>query len=301
MKSIWLLVFAFAAFATTNSHAVEPTGRYLDIVNQMKAVQTNHSGFVSMFSLGANDDGVEIYALRISTTPTNMDPQKAGHLVVATHHGNEVEAATFAIDFINDLVARYESSELYRGRLSDIEWTVVPVLNVSGYNAKNRYEHGQDPNRDYPGPCVTGEGGRLKSIRQVMNLLNSRVFAGSLTVHGYAGAMTYPWGVNVDDTRTKDDNRYSAILAKAASLNGYSYGTSTDIVYPCDGAFEDFVYWRHGIWSLLLELKSGSASDRKMTVPAIAKYFDELDASPSVQNQLTSQCHSAGRLDLGRE
>ena len=40
-----------------------------------------------------------------------------------------------------------------------------------------------------------------------------------------------------------------------------NWGASTDVVYPCDGAFEDYAYWKHGMWSLLLELDSGSASD----------------------------------------
>ena len=128
--------------------------------------------------------------------------------------------------------------------------------------------------------------------------LTSRTFTGSLTVHGYLGAITYPWGVDVDNTHTLDHNQYEQITSKAAAIAGYHYGTSTDIVYPCEGAYEDYVYWKHGMWSLLLELKSGSEDDIQKTTQATFSWFDQLDSSPSVKNQFTGHCNRSGRVDL---
>ncbi len=272
--------------------AASPTGRYKDVVDKMNQLQTQFPQFASVYSIGQNDDGVDIYAMRISLTPTKMDPTKAGYLVVGTHHGNELYAATFSVEFLQSVLARYTSHELFHSNLPDIEWTFVPVLNISGYNANNRYEDGQDPNRDYPGPCISAQGGKLKSIKLMMNLLESRVFAGSLTVHGYLGGLTYPWGVDVDKTATKDQNFYDSVFSKAAKLNGYRYGTSTDVVYPCDGTFEDYVYWKKGIFSMLLELVDGSTQDRADTVKSTTLFFDSLDSSPSVNNQFTTSCRS---------
>jgi len=269
-----------------------PTGRYKDVVDKMTSLQQQYASISSMFSIGQNDDGVDIYAMRISLTPAKIDPSKVGYLVVGTHHGNELYAATFTVEFLQSVLARYTSSELVHSTLPETEWTFVPVLNVSGYNADDRYEHGQDPNRDYPGPCISAAGGKLKSIRLMMNLLDTRIFTGSLTVHGYLGGLTYPWGVDVSDTHTKDQNLYDSLFSKAAALNGYRYGTSTDVVYPCDGAFEDYVYWKKGIYSMLLELVSGSDQDRADTLKATTLYFDSLEASPSVSNQFTTQCRS---------
>ena len=172
----------------------------------------------------------------------------------------------------------------------------VPVLNISGYNANSREEHGIDPNRQYPGPCVPNNTTSLKSIQLVQALAGARNYAASLTVHGYAAALTYPWGVDSSNTHTLDDNAFERATAKAASLNGYQHGTSTDIVYPCDGAFEDYVYWKHGIWSLLLELKDGTPDDIKATEQAVYSWFSEVDSSPSVKNQMTGKC--SGRLSM---
>lgn len=288
-------------FATIAVHADEPTGRYKNIVDKIKELNKTYPNYSSLISIGQNDEGTELYGLRISTKPGAVDPSKVGHLVVGTHHGNESHAATFVVKFMESLLKDYASSDAYRTNLADTEWTLIPVLNVTGYNANNRYERGLDPNRDYPGPCTSGAGGKLKSIRTMMDFAKSRIFTGSLTVHGYAGALTYPWGVDVGNTHTQDHNQFASITKKAAAMNGYNSGTSTDIVYPCDGSFEDYSYWKHGMWSLLLELESGSANDLAKTVEATRFYFSQLDSSPSVKNQLMSSCQRSGRPDLGIE
>lgn len=295
-KIYWILFFAI--LSTTNTFAAE---RYQKIVDRLNTLKGKYPLVSHIFSIGNNDDNVPLYAMRVSLTPTVADPQKIAHLVVGTHHGNELAAPEFAMYFLEQLLAKYSSSDLYRENFPDKEFVIIPVLNVSGYNAANRNEKGRDPNRDYPGPCFSAVGGKLKSIRAIMEHLTTRTYVGSLTVHGYVGALTYPWGVNVSNPQTLDQNAFEKITKKAAELNGYRYGTSTDVVYPVDGAFEDYTYWKHGIWSLLLELRDGSASDIQRTSDAIFTYFDGIDSSPSTKNQLTSACQRAGALDLHNE
>jgi Zinc carboxypeptidase len=279
--------------------AAPPTGRYKQIVDQMNTLQTQYPTLAHVYSIGQNDDGVDIFALRISTTPNELDPKKVGHILVGTHHGNESAAATFVMRFSQRLLTRYGSKEIFEGNLGDLEWTVVPVLNISGYNANNRYEHGYDPNRDYPGPCTSDPGGHLKSIRMMMELMGKRIYSGSVTVHGYIGVLAYPWGMELTNTHTHDDNLFAQITQKAARINGYQAGISTDIIYPADGCYEDHAYLKYGMWSLLVELKDGSESDLASTVNAIETYYGELDSSPSTHNQLTGQCgHSKGDLKM---
>ncbi len=228
--------------------AAPPTGRYKTIVDRMNALKTQYSSFASMVSIGTNDDGVELYGLRISVTPSAPDPKKVAHLVVGTHHGNELAAPLFTMHFTEEILKRYASQELYRGNLADTEWMILPVLNVSGYNGANRHEHGHDPNRDYPCPCPAGTVEKLKSIRNLMDHMKTRVYSGTLTVHGYVGSLTYPWGVFANISHTLDHNQYEKITAKAAAINGYRHGTHTDVVYPANGTYEDYAYFQHGMW-----------------------------------------------------
>ncbi len=285
-KFIWLIVMV----AGHRGYCAAPTGRYKLIVDQMKALEQSYPSYLSIFSLGQNDEGTDLYAMRISITPNQLDPQKIGHLIVSTHHGNESAAPVFTVRYTRQLLERFASDELWKTNLANEEWTILPVLNVSGYNANNRYEHGYDPNRDYAGPCHSDPGGKLKSIRRLLELLEKRVYSGSLTVHGYVGSLTYPWGIDVDNTHTLDHNYFHSVTAKAAAINNYRYGTSTDVVYAANGCYEDYVYWKYGLWSLLLELRNGSEADIAQTVPAIFKYFDELNASPSTQHNLIGNC-----------
>jgi carboxypeptidase T len=275
--------------------------RYQTILSRMEALQAKYPDSAEMFSIGANDDGVEIKGIRISTTPKQMDPKKVAHVLVGTHHGNELGAAEFSMKFVEDLLNRYHSDELYKGKLNDLEWAIIPVLNISGYNAANRYEHGVDPNRDYPGPCVHVSGAKLKSIQNLINFIGQRTYVGSLTVHGYVGALTYPWGVSTSNTHTADHNTFAKITEKAAEHNGYQVGTSTDVVYPCDGSYEDYAYWKHGMWSLLLELKNGDVTDIQNTSLAIASYYDQLDSTPSTHHDLNGECGRSRKPDLHNE
>lgn len=280
-----LLVVTAAVFASPT------TNRYDVITTELKGLEAAHSTIAQIFSIGKNNEGVDILALRVSVTPQQMDPKKVGHLLVATHHGNEPHAALFAIAFIRDLIKRFESDELWTSYLPQSEWTIIPVLNISGYNEDVREEYDIDPNRDYPNPCLPQESvGKLASVQRLMELFDTRTFSGSITVHGYLKSLSYPWGTFATSDKTLDHSEYDRIFAKAARFNGYPYGTGTSVVYSANGCFEDWVYWRHGAWSMLIELDSGSPSDIKKTVRAVASYFDDLSSSPSNQHEFSATC-----------
>ncbi len=275
-----------------------PQGRYKQIVDRMTALQQQYADYSKIISIGTNDDNEEVLAIRISGNPNQMDPTKIGQVIVSTHHGNESGAPQFTMAFIENLLKRYTSEEFWVGKLADQEWTIVPVLNISGYNNNQRQEHNVDPNRDYPGPCHTYQTGKLKSIQRVMELLKSRIFAGSVTVHGYDGSFSYPWGMYVNNYKTLDDNIYESLFAKAAEVNDYKSGNGAILIYPANGCYEDYIYWKYGSWSLLLELESGDANDIKKTVPAIAHYFSLLDSSPSQKNTFNTTCTGYRGPDL---
>ena len=281
--------------------ATAAQSRYDKITADLKSMESAAPGVAKVVSIGINDDGVAIQAIRVSMTPEISDSLRIAHLVVGTHHGNEGAAATTSMQFAKKLIAKFRSQQVFRDGLVDTEWLIVPVLNISGYNKNARHERGVDPNRDYPTPCVSDPGGKLKSTSLLRTVFDKRAYVGSVTLHGYIGTMTYPWGVNVSDPRTHDHNAFASVTAKAAAVNGYRHGTSTDVVYPADGTYEDWAYWKHGNWSLLIEMKDGSVSDVSKTVDAMFVYFDGLDQAPSTHHALQTVCQRAGALDLRNE
>jgi len=284
------LALAVTALVCLSSPATEATGKYKDIVDRLTALQARFSRVSQIFSIGPNDEGVELRAIRVSLTPTAMDRNKVGHVLVSTHHGNEPDTPEFTLGFLENLLERYDAPEAAKNELADTEFYVIPVLNVSGYNTNVREEYGKDPNRIYPGPCTLTPVQNLKSTDNLMKFLSTRTFAGSVTIHGYLTSLTYPWGMFTDDYKSKDDAAYDQLIREAAKYNGYPAGNGALVLYPANGCYEDYVYWKYGTWSMLVEIDSGTPDDIQRTIPAVASFFSSINRSPSLQNQFTGNC-----------
>ncbi len=274
--------------------------RYGRVSEELSELHKKSPHTTALFSLGMNDDETPLWAIRVSRTPKNVDPKKSAHLVVAALHGNELRTADFAMHFLRDLVTRFSRPAVARTWLKDTEWYVIPVMNVPGYNSGERLEHGIDPNRDFPGLCLPHLQSQLKSTRLLVDFLGRRSYTGSVAVHGYAHALTFPWGMPFPSTRTPDHYKFEKATRIAASVNDYPYGTTTDLVYPAENTFEDFAYWKHGIWSLLLELKDGSPLDIAKSSDALFSYFASLEDKPSHQNTFACNTLRSPPLDSVR-
>jgi hypothetical protein len=293
----WTLGILLCLAVAPSAPAAVATGKYRVIVDRLFALQNRFARVSRIFSIGKNDEGVDIYAIRVSHTPGYMDHGKVGHILVSTHHGNEPDTPEFTLAFLENLLERYSQPEALKNNLASTEYYVIPVLNISGYNTNVRREYGKDPNRVYPGPCTPNPVERLKSTDNVMRFLSTRIFAGSVTIHGYLTSLTYPWGFFADDYKSKDDAQYDYLIRKAAEHNGYPAGNGALVLYPANGCYEDYVYWKHGSWSMLVEIDSGDEDDNRKTVPAVAAFFDLINRSPSKQNQFTGRCVPAIRSE----
>src|SRR5205823_12865107 len=122
---------------------------------------------------------------------------------------------------------------------------VIPVLNISGYNANNRTERDlngryRDPNRDYPGPCGTEGPFHLKSTASLAKFVEQENIIASATLHTYYPAVVYPWGLSTYDTSTPYDNIFKTMVIHATEWSRYTVGNSTEVIYPADGAYEDY-------------------------------------------------------------
>lgn len=227
---------------TPQSFAKPRATRYDNIVTQMEQVAAANPTNVQIFTLANNDQGLPIKGLKIGSGATNS-------LVVATHHGNEYGSTEVGIGFAKFLA---------KSPIKDQTVWVIPVLNISGYNKNLREEKNAktslDANRDYPGPCVTTKTFQLRSTTALAQFLEDKKIVISATLHTYSAVVVYPWGISTHDLSTPYDNEYKKLVAAATVESGYQTGNNTDLLYPADGTFEDYAYWKHGIWSLLFEL-----------------------------------------------
>jgi carboxypeptidase T len=212
--------------------------QYKNVQEFMKNLAAQNPSTTEVFNLGLNNTGEMIQGLKIGSGPVN-------DLVVGTHHGNE---------FASTEVARGFASLLAAEPIPERTVYVIPVLNVSGYNARQRAEKGLDPNRDYPSPCKTGANFKLKSTKLLADFIEEKKIVASATLHTFSEMVLYPWGISTKDTDTRYTEFFKKLGSFAAYFSQYAVLNSTDALYPADGTFEDYAFWKTGAWSLLFEM-----------------------------------------------
>lgn len=261
------------------------TAKYSDVVTQMELLAKQNPAQVEMFTLGTNNQGQEIKGLKIGKGSVNS-------LVVATHHGNEYGSTATAMGFAEYIV---------KNPVKDQTVYVVPVLNISGFDRKSRYESNLstmiDSNRDYPGPCVNGKTFKLKSTQALAQFLVDKNIVISATLHTYFPAVVYPWGISTRDLSTPHDHEYKNLVELATQESGYRTGNNTEVLYAADGTFEDYAYWKHGIWSLLFELGHSHSPDQvsinnmiTYNNPGIRRFLENAPKQRVTDHQFTGKC-----------
>lgn len=261
------------------------TQKYKDVQNILKKIANEHPDNAQIFDLGLSDNGIMIQGLKIGNGPTH-------NLVVATHHGNEYGSTEVALAFAGDLAIRPIGGQTL---------FVIPVLNLSGYDSRNRYEPAKgrswDPNRNYPGPCGTEGPFTLNSTKALAQFIDRENIVVSSTLHTYFPAVVYPWGLSSRDLSTPYDSDYQKLVAAATIESKYQTGNSTEVVYAADGTYEDYAYWKHGIWSLLFELgfthNPNSEQIREMirlNLPGLRRMFEMAPTTRATDHAFKGKC-----------
>lgn len=260
MKKITLLFLV-----TLVSSNLWAASAYDDILKRL--TELSQYPDTGLFSLGKNDQGQDIVGLIIGNPNSGMTK----HLVVGTHHGNERMSAIVPLLFAEKILAQRDRDAVY---------FVIPVLNISGYNRNSRQETGADgrsydANRDYEDACATKVDFKLKSTSLISQLVERENIIGAVTVHGYVGTFTFPWGTTVKPYETQDDALMVDLAKKAVVHNNYKIGTHGGAIYPASGAFEDWAYFKLGVWSFLLEIKNPS-SDLNKDANSLVQFFRDV-------------------------
>ncbi|MBI4925631.1 MAG: hypothetical protein HY843_06875, partial [Bdellovibrio sp.] len=266
---------SFANIAHVLDEETSLIGTYQDVMNTLLQVQTQYPENTEVFDLGVSNSGEMIKGIKIGHGPIN-------NLIVATHHGNEFGSTEVAVAF-----AQATAKEPIQGQTI----YVIPVLNISGFNKRSRRETANnttfDPNRDYPGPCGTEGPFNLKSTYALSQFLAEKNIITSATMHTYWPAVVYPWGVSTHDTVTPYDDFFISLVKAATVESHYTIGNSTEVIYPADGTFEDYAFWKHGIWSLLFEIGNSHGPNQadvkeliRVNVPGLRRMFIQ---SPTTQ------------------
>lgn len=246
---------------------------------------------IKTFVLGKSDAGIDILGVTIGSGSTQQ-------LLVSTHHGNEYGSAEVAMAFIDDLAAN---------PLPDTTIHIIPILNTTGFDKRVREERASgssyDPNRDYPCPCGSDGPFNLKSTKALAEFIAQKNIITSATLHTSFPAVVYPWGFSTRDTSTAYDFLYKELGRDATRWSNYTVGNSAEVIYPADGTFEDYAFWKHGIWSLLFELGFSHTPTEedvremiKVNVPGLRTYFANAPKERATDHDFKGKCDSRLRV-----
>ena len=214
--------------------------------------------------------------------------------MVGTHHGNERDAAPLSVAFAREVLQTLAKGQGAReGSLANGVYYVFPVLNISGHNRNHRLEMDgsglwHDPNRDYPDACVDNKYFKLRSTSLIAEFIQRQNIVSAVTIHGYIGTFTYPWGFYTENPETPDHDIYHKLLTYAAEANHYRIGNHKDVIYPATGSFEDWAYHDHGVWVALLEMKYNL--DYGADVESLIRFFMAAPREKSLDHAHYGQC-----------
>lgn len=276
--SIFLFLFSLSANAAI-------TRNYTEVKNTLQRLASQYAANVALIEIGLSDSGEPIKGLKIGNGPVK-------NLVVGTHHGNEYGSTEVALGFAESL-----SNNPILGQTV----FVIPVLNIKGYNDRSRWESARDgshdPNRDYPGPCGTEGPFKLKSTSALAKFVDQENIITSATLHTFYPAVVYPWGLSSHDLTTPQQDSFVKMVQDATVESKYEIGNSSEVIYPADGTFEDYAYWKHGIWSILFEVGHShypNESDLKtmvqVNVPGLRRMFENAPTTRAVDHEFRGKC-----------
>ncbi|MBX9766287.1 MAG: hypothetical protein K2X47_03370 [Bdellovibrionales bacterium] len=246
-------------------------GAYQSIKKTLKETHRNYPAYTRLFQLKTPSTSRGFKAPKI--VGIQVGNQGPSDLIVATHHGNEHGSTAVAMALVDSFA---------RNPIPGRQIFIIPVLNVSGYESILRLEYGIDPNRTYPGPCGSlAPEFALESTKALARFLRQRNIVTAMTLHNSGNTVTFPWG-NVKNTPTEVHSEFLRLAAVAAELNESKIGTSSDAVYETLGNFEDYAFWRHGIWSFLFEMGTSAWADEipKMVSNNVAAVRALLEVAP---------------------
>jgi len=270
--------------------------KYADIKNALHELVRTHPDTARSVVIGPSDSGDVIEGVIVGNGSVH-------NLVVATHHGNEYGSTEVAMAF---------AASLAEHPIADQSVYVVPVLNISGYNAKLREERdargvSRDPNRDYPGPCGTEGPHHLKSTTSLAKFIDQENIISTATLHTYYPAVVYPWGLSTNDVSTPYDDLFKTMGMNATEMSKYTVGNSAEVIYPADGCYEDYAFWKSGAWAMLFELGHSHHPTQadinemiRTNVPGLRKMFELAPRVKAEKHEFTGRCDVRRKAKLDR-
>ncbi|OWA50155.1 Carboxypeptidase B [Hypsibius exemplaris] len=278
--------------------------RYSTIERFLETLATNYSAIVEKSTLGKSYEGRNLYLMKIGK-PRADGKTKPAVWMDAQIHAREWIACATVTYMMNKLVTEYGLNETVTRMVDQIDWYVLPVINVDGYEFTHTNERlnrltrqinpfssriGADPNRNYDhkwmlqgatqqagteiyaGPFPFSEPENLHLTEAVLQRRNQ--IKTLLTFHSAVQMWLLPWGYDLIYPDDYQDLMQMGVRATDAltAVYGtrYAVGSSTELLGAAAGATDDWGKAKAGVkYSVTVELRN----PRGFGAPSTASSF----------------------------
>ncbi|KAG1953720.1 carboxypeptidase A6 [Pimephales promelas] len=271
----------------TKAHDYTKYNNWATINDWVVSISAANSNLISTQVIGNTYEGRPMHLLTIGK---NTGSAKPAVFMDCGFHAREWITPAFCQWFVNEAVSTYGSDSEMTNLLDTMDFFVLPVFNVDGYEytwsndrmwRKTRSRNsgssciGTDPNRNFDaGWCTTGAssnpcsetycGSSPESEIESKNLANfirtnKSIIKAYLTVHSYSQLLLFPYsyqyGLAADHSELLSVSQ--GAISALSSLYGtrYTGGPGATTIYPAAGGSDDWAYDLGVKYSYTFELR----------------------------------------------
>uniref|UniRef100_A0A8C2CFG5 Carboxypeptidase B n=1 Tax=Cyprinus carpio TaxID=7962 RepID=A0A8C2CFG5_CYPCA len=271
----------------TKAHDYTKYNNWATINDWVVSISSANADLISRQVIGNTYEGRPMHLLKIGKKTGSAKPAV---FMDCGFHAREWITHAFCQWFINEAVSTYGSDPEMTNLLDRMDFLVLPVFNIDGYEytwtkdrmwRKTRSKNsgssciGTDPNRNFDaGWCTTGAssnpcsetycGSSVESEIESKNLANfirsnKSIIKAYLTVHSYSQLLLFPYsykyGLAADHSELLSVSQ--GAIAALRSLYGtrYTSGPGAVTIYPAAGGSDDWAYDLGVKYSYTFELR----------------------------------------------
>ncbi|XP_039110291.1 carboxypeptidase B2 [Hyaena hyaena] len=273
----------------TSSSYYEQYHSLNEIYSWMEVITENYPEMVEKIHIGSSYEKYPLYVLKLSRKGQTA---KNAIWIDCGIHAREWISPAFCLWFVGYVTQFYGKENLYTSLLTHMDFYVMPVVNVDGYDftwkknrmwRKNRSFHennpciGTDLNRNFASKHWCEEGASSFScsetycglypesepeVNAMANFLRKNInhIKAYISMHSYSQQILFPYSYN--RSKSKDHEELSLVASEAAraieNTNRnirYTHGSGSESLYLAPGGSDDWIYDLGIKYSFTIELR----------------------------------------------
>ncbi|KAM5288048.1 LOW QUALITY PROTEIN: carboxypeptidase B2 [Ctenodactylus gundi] len=260
-----------------------------EIYSWINAVAEKYPHMLKKIYIGSSYEKRPLYLLKVSG---KEQAARNAIWIDCGIHAREWISPAFCLWFVGYVTQFYGKEKLYTTLLRHVDFYVMPMINVDGYDytwrnnrmwRKNRSSHGNnrcvgtDLNRNFASKHWCEEGASSFScsetycgpypesepeVRAVADFLRRNIdhIKAYISMHSYSQQILFPYSYN--RSKSKDHEELSLVAREAAQAiqsvhknTRYTHGSGSETLYLAPGGSDDWIYDLGIKYSFTIELR----------------------------------------------